>query len=110
VKIEQLHQSKPFHTVVYSRAFPEIDDLMQAWPTNMERELEYASLPSADLDTSLAEYTKVVAALLDIPVHESKTTNLIESLHCVFTLYSAFRDSGHFKAMEYPAAVANAAE
>jgi intraflagellar transport protein 46 len=122
VKIEQLGKTKPYHNVVYSRPFPDIDDLMQAWDSPIEKALEHTALPPADVDLTLDEYTRMVAALLDIPVNESKVpihengfkeSNLIESLHCVFSLYSAFKESGHFKDLNngYPAdAIAKAVE
>jgi intraflagellar transport protein 46 len=109
-KIDQL--KKPQHTVAYSRPYPDIEDLMQEWPKATENALEFTSLPPADVDLSLEEYTRAICALLDIPVHDqTKDTDLIESLHVIFTLYSVFKESVHFNNEEYPlAAVANAAE
>ena len=41
---------------------------------------------------SLAEYARICCALLDIPVH----TNVIESLHVMFSLYSEFKDQQQY--------------
>lgn len=54
--------------------------------------LNEIKLPSEDLDVSLEDYCKIACNILDIPVHESNTTkNIIESLHVMFSLYSAFK-------------------
>ena len=57
------------------------------------------------------EYSKVIALLLDIPVavktekvdsrgKKLNTSNMIEALHVLFTLYSEFKNSAHFKAID----------
>ncbi|ORX64942.1 hypothetical protein BCR32DRAFT_297873 [Anaeromyces robustus] len=109
--IDELHDSKPRPNVIYSRRMPDIEDLMQVWPTEIEEELNNIDLPSADLDLSLIDYIRLLLVLLDIPIHSdnlklnelnkenSRTT--IESLHVMFTLYSEFKNSQHFKAMKH---------
>jgi intraflagellar transport protein 46 len=68
-------------------------------------------LPTPDIDLSLAEYATVLALILDIPVssmHDKvdkrgrkvNPSNVIESLHVLFTLYSEFKNSAHFKAID----------
>lgn len=68
-------------------------------------------LPTPDIDLSLAEYATVLALILDIPVSSShdkvdkrgkkvNPSNVIESLHVLFTLYSEFKNSAHFKAID----------
>ena len=68
------------------------------------------TIPSATLDVSLSEYIRIVCALLDVPIYDTKTTSsaskkvapkaqsnaTIEALHAVFTLFTAFRASTHF--------------
>ena len=49
-------------------------------------------LPPPELDVPLAEYARICCALLDIPVH----TNVIESLHVMFSLYSEFKDQQQY--------------
>ena len=93
--ISELHRSKPPPTVHYSKAMPDIDSLMQELPTEVEDLLRDAAIPTADLDCSLKEYVDIICALLDIPVHKSR----IQSLHVLFTLYSAFKQSQHFQTL-----------
>nr|XP_017497939.2 LOW QUALITY PROTEIN: intraflagellar transport protein 46 homolog [Manis javanica] len=93
--ISELHHSKPPATVHYTRPMPDIDTLMQEWSPEFEELLGKVSLPTAEIDCSLAEYTDMVCAVLDIPVHKSR----IQSLHLLFSLYSEFKNSQHFKAL-----------
>ncbi len=100
---------------------PDIDSLMQEWPADFEDALKEVGIPSAELDCTLQEYAdltcgtfnlqlrssnsfgtdqrsklvKIISTgLLDIPVYKSR----IQSLHVLFTLYSAFKQSQHFQA------------
>ncbi|XP_003229018.2 intraflagellar transport protein 46 homolog isoform X3 [Anolis carolinensis] len=93
--ISELHRCKPPATVHYTRPMPDIETLMQEWPPEFEELLGKVSLPTADIDASLAEYTDMVCAVLDIPVYKSR----IQSLHTLFSLYSEFKNSQHFKAL-----------
>uniref|UniRef100_A0A2K5RPC6 Intraflagellar transport protein 46 homolog n=1 Tax=Cebus imitator TaxID=2715852 RepID=A0A2K5RPC6_CEBIM len=93
--ISELHRSKPPATVHYTRPMPDIDTLMQEWSPEFEELLGKVSLPTAEIDCSLAEYIDIVCAILDIPVYKSR----IQSLHLLFSLYSEFKNSQHFKAL-----------
>ncbi|KAH0623378.1 hypothetical protein JD844_031651, partial [Phrynosoma platyrhinos] len=93
--ISELHRCKPPATVHYARPMPDIETLMQEWPPEFEELLGKVSLPTADIDCSLAEYTDMICAILDIPVYKSR----IQSLHTLFSLYSEFKNSQHFKAL-----------
>ncbi|XP_023224326.1 intraflagellar transport protein 46 homolog [Centruroides sculpturatus] len=93
--IGNLHRSKPPPTVHYARNMPDIDTLMQEWPPEFEELLKEVGLPSADLDCTLEEYVQIITGILDIPVYKSK----IQSLHVLFTLYSEFKNSQHFKTL-----------
>ena len=73
---------------------PDIETLMQEWPEEVEAAISKAGLPSADIDLTLEEYSRVACALTGIPVHNSAT--LVQSLHVLFTLYSEFRANQHF--------------
>lgn len=60
--------------------------------------------PLAEMDLSLEEMTRVMCAMLDIPVYEpkagtpaSESRSLIQSLHVFFTLYNEFRTNQHFQ-------------
>ncbi|XP_011950919.1 intraflagellar transport protein 46 homolog isoform X1 [Ovis aries] len=127
--ISELHRSKPPATVHYTRTYgswpllakiadvkimvylvfllsqllqtlglgpmPDIDTLMQEWSPEFEELLGKVSLPTAEIDCSLAEYIDMICAILDIPVYKSR----IQSLHLLFSLYSEFKNSQHFKAL-----------
>ena len=106
-RIGELHKAKPLPTVNYSKNMPTIESLMQEWPPEFEQLLEkvilttyepfnkyflQVKLPHANLDISLKQYSKLTCSVLDIPVY----SNYIESLHLLFTLYSAFKENSHF--------------
>ncbi|KAM3857733.1 intraflagellar transport protein 46 homolog [Diretmus argenteus] len=91
--ISELHRSKPPASVHYSRSMPDVDNLMQEWPAELEELLGGLELPGAQLDCSLSQYVDVVCGLLDIPVYQSR----VQSLHLLFTLYLEFRNSQHFR-------------
>ncbi|XP_040832981.1 intraflagellar transport protein 46 homolog isoform X1 [Ochotona curzoniae] len=91
----ELHRSKPPAIVHYTRPMPDIDTLMQEWSPEFEELLGKVSLPTAEIDCSLAEYIDMICAILDIPVYKSR----IQSLHLLFSLYSEFKNSQHFKAL-----------
>ncbi|XP_060752406.1 intraflagellar transport protein 46 homolog [Tachysurus vachellii] len=91
--ISELHRSKPPATVHYTRPMPDIDTLMQEWPPEFEELLGKVNLPTADINCDLAEYIDIICGILDIPVYK----NRIQSLHVLFTLYTEFKNSQHFK-------------
>jgi len=102
-RISDLHRTRPPPTVQYTRRMPDIERLMQEWPTDFEdflkspspdgtsSVLEYLNL--ADLDMPMQDYVRLLCGILDIPCY----TNLVESLHVLLTLYMEFRDNPHFK-------------
>ncbi|CAN2387919.1 intraciliary transport [Pristimantis euphronides] len=93
--ISELHRSKPPATVHYTRPMPEVETLMQEWPSEFEERLGKISLPTAELDCDLPTYIDMIHAMLDIPVYKSR----IQSLHVLFSLYSEFKNSQHFKGL-----------
>ncbi|XP_041742320.1 intraflagellar transport protein 46 homolog [Coregonus clupeaformis] len=93
--ISELHRAKPPATVHYTRSMPDIDTLMQEWPPEFEELLGKVSLPTADINCDLNEYIEFICGILDIPIYKSR----IHSLHVLFTLYSEFKNSQHFKAL-----------
>ncbi|RKP03278.1 hypothetical protein CXG81DRAFT_7458, partial [Caulochytrium protostelioides] len=112
--IKTLHQQQPPPSVQYTAPMPEIDDLMQQWPRDVERTLRQMLLPDAGVPLAFKDYAALVAVLLDIPVRSAhalpagapapagagktkETTGLIEALHLVFSLFSEFQNSGHFR-------------
>ncbi|XP_063594104.1 intraflagellar transport protein 46 homolog isoform X1 [Penaeus indicus] len=91
--ISELHRAKPPPTVHYSKRMPDIDSLMQEWPGEVEDLLKEINLPTAALDLDLPSYVDIICATMDIPVYKSR----IQSLHVLFTLYSVFKNSAHFR-------------
>lgn len=92
-RIDELNRSKPAPTVQYSRKMPDIEQLMQVWPAEFEEFLQQNPLPDlAELDLDLPEYVRIFASILDVPVYSQIT----ETLHVIFTLYSEFKANQHF--------------
>merc|ERR1712228_284995 len=76
---------------------PDIEQLMQVWPAEFEEYLHQSPLPDmTDLGLDLPQYIRVIAAILDVPVH----SQLTETLHVIFTLYSEFKSNQHFSKTE----------
>ncbi|XP_064617466.1 intraflagellar transport protein 46 homolog isoform X2 [Liolophura sinensis] len=99
--IRELHRSKPPPNVHYSKNMPDIDNLMQEWPPEFEELLKEVGLPTADLDCDLGQYVDMICAILDIPIHKATAQHneKIQALHVLFTLYSEFKNSQHFRAL-----------
>lgn len=93
--ISELHRQKPPPSVHYAKNMPDIDVLMEEWPSEIEELLSKINLPSADLDCELKDYVDIICNILDIPTQ----TNRIHSLHLLFTLYYEFKNSQHFQKM-----------
>lgn len=105
----EVHRDRMPQTVHYTTAMPDLESLMQEWPPQVEAALSKVQLPSADLDVSLAQYTDIVCALLDIPV-DPKAKNRVQALHLLFSLFTEFRSSHHFRNPEEAASAATAAD
>ncbi|CAD5118859.1 DgyrCDS7535 [Dimorphilus gyrociliatus] len=93
--IADIHRTRPPPTVHYTRNMPSIDALMQEWPPEFEELLKEITLPSADMDCDLPNYIDMICAILDIPMYK----NRVQSLHLLFTLYSEFKNSQHFRGL-----------
>jgi intraflagellar transport protein 46 len=91
-RIDDLHRMKPPPNVQYAKKMPDIEKLMQVWPADFEDYITNNLLPTADLDLPLEDYVKLIAVLLDVPVHSDHT----DTLHVIFTLYSEFKNNPHF--------------
>ncbi|KAM4646309.1 intraflagellar transport protein 46 homolog [Amazona ochrocephala] len=91
--INELHRCKPPATVHYTRPMPDIETLMQEWSPEFEELLGKVGLPTAEMSCDLAEYVDMICAILDIPVYKSR----IQPLHILFSVYSEFKNSQHFK-------------
>ncbi|XP_052253903.1 intraflagellar transport protein 46 homolog isoform X2 [Dreissena polymorpha] len=99
--IRELHRVKPPPNVHYLKNMPDIDTLMQEWPPEFEELLKEVGLPTAELDCDLGEYVELICTILDIPIY--KNTNQhnekVQALHVLFTLFSEFKNSQHFKSL-----------
>ena len=84
-KVDDLQKRKVPTEVNYSKNMPDIQNLMDVWPEKEE------------------QVYKKIEFLMDIPIHPSdakQPKSLIESLHCLFTLYSGFKDNIHLQNKE----------
>ena len=73
---------------------PEIEDLMQEWPRDVENLLKVHGFPNYKHCPSLVQYIDIVCSIFDVPVYK----NRIQSLHVLFSLYAAVRNSQLYKA------------
>ncbi|KAM7540713.1 hypothetical protein Aperf_G00000047015 [Anoplocephala perfoliata] len=94
--IIDLHLSKPPPTVHYIKPMPDLTSLMSEWPSDFEKTLKSAEIPTAFLNCSLKDYVDIICAIMDIPIYN----NRIESLHLLFSLYMEFKNSQHFQKNE----------
>ena len=73
--IEDLHRSKPPPQVNYRKAMPDIDKLMEEWPSEFEDMLRGVALPTADLECSLPELARIACSIMDLSlIHISEPT------------------------------------
>ena len=94
--VGELHKNRPPATVQYSKVMPDFDKLMEEWPPAIEQILKDVPFPGADIDLSTEDYSKIMSAMLDIPIHKSSSKKgVIEALYVMFTLYSDFKENIH---------------
>jgi intraflagellar transport protein 46 len=84
---DEISRARAAPTIVYTYKMPDLEDLMQEWPEEMDSALSALPMPAADMDLSVEEYARVICAMLDIPVKG----NIVESLHVLFSLYQVFK-------------------
>jgi intraflagellar transport protein 46 len=84
---DEIARSRAAPAMVYTYKMPDLEDLLQEWPEELDGALSALPLPAADIDLSVEEYAKVICALFDIPVKG----DIIESLHVLFSLYQVFK-------------------
>ena len=102
-KVDDLQKRKVPTEVNYTKNMPDIQNLMDVWPEKEEQVYKKVEFPNEKMNISLENYTKIACNLMDIPIHPSDTKqpkSLIESLHCLFTLYSGFKDNIHLQNKE----------
>lgn len=96
--VEEIHKRRVAPTVFYTKKMPEIDSLMQIWEPEFESTLSKTKVTDPSIPLTTEQLVRVVCNLADIPVHETDNQkNLIESLHVLFQLYSAFNSNDHFQ-------------
>ena len=90
--VEEIHATSLPTEVRYHNKMPSVQELVQAWPKDIQDELRNGSLelPGAEVDLSVEEYARMLCSLLGIPVYEGR---LIESLHVAFSLFIELHDS-----------------
>jgi intraflagellar transport protein 46 len=99
--VQDLHKTRPPPTVNYTKQMPDFDYLMSELHPEMEQALKDLPFPGGHIDMHPSDYSRLVLAMLDIPVHKlANNKSLIESLHVFFTLFSDFRQNQHFKNKE----------
>ena len=102
-KVDDLQKRKVPTAVNYSKNMPDIQNLMDVWPDKEEQAYKKVDFPNEKMNISLENYTKIACNMMDIPIHPSdgkQSKSLIESLHCLFTLYSGFKDNIHLQNKE----------
>lgn len=98
-KVEDFQKRKVPTDVVYSKNMPDKNILMENWPAKQEEYFKKIPFPDDKMNISLENYSKIVCNMMDIPIHKQEgkqSKALIESLHCLFTLYSGFKANAHF--------------
>ena len=99
-KVEDFQKRKVPTDVNYSNKMPDKNSLMEVWPEKEEKHFKSIPFPDGKMNISLENYTKICCNLMDIPIHKiegKQSKSLIESLHCLFTLYSGFKANAHFE-------------
>ena len=102
-KVDDLKKRKVPTEVNYSKNMPDIKNLMEVWPDKEEQVFKKTDFPNEKMNISLENYSKIACNLMDIPIHPSEgkqAKSLIESLHCLFTLYSGFKENVHLQNKE----------
>lgn len=96
--VEELHKTKPPVQVHYTKGMPDTESLMEQWNPEFEEALNDIDFPDSDIDLSLSEYSRLICSILDIPVYDKnpKNNSVVESLHCLFTLYNTYSEIPNF--------------
>eukprot|EP00002_Diphylleia_rotans_P016933 TRINITY_DN3292_c0_g1_i2.p1 TRINITY_DN3292_c0_g1~~TRINITY_DN3292_c0_g1_i2.p1 ORF type:complete len:285 (+),score=61.48 TRINITY_DN3292_c0_g1_i2:371-1225(+) len=97
--VNELHRSKPRDVVHYSRQMPDLESLMQIWPSEVEEILNTVNMPTAEVDLDVKGFSQLACGLVDIPIHSKGPNVHVESLHLLFSLFSEFKYNQHFQGM-----------
>jgi len=94
--VRELRRTKPPDHVHYSHQMPDVEALMQEWPHSVEQLFRgMKHLLNENLDLELEDLVDVCLAIVNIPLHKNRT----ESLHLLFSLFSEFNNSQHFRGL-----------
>jgi len=86
--VEEVHATKK-RASAHQNELPNVEELMQPWPREMEDALNSgeAVLPPADIDLSLEEYAMMLCSLFGIP-----NTEPLSSVHTLMTLFAEYKE------------------
>lgn len=93
--VADVQKSKHQIEVHYQKPMPEIEELMQVWPEQVEVALDEISLPRPEMSMTTDEYVRLICSILDIPIYDQKQ-GTIQSLHVLMTLFMEFLHNPHF--------------
>lgn len=82
------------NTFIVFSPMPDLDDLLQEWPEKFENAVKLHDIPSPKFCGTLSQYVDTLCAVFDIPVYKNK----IQSLHVLFCLYAAIKNSQLYRA------------
>ena len=100
--VKALHRGASVASVNYSKNMPDVESLMAEWDPEVEEVLKDITLPNETLDVDLRQQAKLMCSVLDIPVY----SNLVESLHVMFTTYLEFKNNPFLQQQRAGGAVA----
>ncbi|XP_022904179.2 intraflagellar transport protein 46 homolog [Onthophagus taurus] len=95
--MNDLHKSKSSPVVRYSDPMPDLDDLMEQWPENIDNLIKIQGIPHFSAFETLTEYIDVICCIFDIPVYQ----NRLGSLHLFFSLCAAVKNSQIYQSSVY---------
>jgi intraflagellar transport protein 46 len=91
--LDEVHSRRPPPGMIYKSAMPDVHCLMEPWPDELEDFFASTRLSLLDMDLTFEEHAAVILAILDIP----NNGNLVESLHCLFSLFAEFSANSYFR-------------
>jgi len=82
--VRDIHTAAPAPSVQYNGPVPDIEKLMEAWPPEIQDQIQGFELPDGPIDIVI----DCACALLDIPIN-----NRVHALHQLLTLYQAVNET-----------------
>ncbi|KAL7541092.1 hypothetical protein ACHAWF_006854, partial [Thalassiosira exigua] len=84
--VDELHTMRPHGEVKVHNKMPTMQELVQAWPEEMDTEVRNGSveLPGAEIDLTVEEYARMTCALLGIPIYNDC---VVESVHTMVKVF-----------------------